>query len=93
MVQIPLVKGMLADKIWKAFLLGTVSAAIAAVATIEVRLSLEKKHMEKWPEWKKITATLFASFLITMASYLSMYLLFGWGGGLLVNQEVAPPFV
>ena len=83
MKPIPLVRGMLADRVWKAFLLGSIAAALTAVTTVEVRLHLEKKGFEDWDESRKAGVTLLAASSVTIFIYLTMYIVFGWGAGML----------
>ena len=83
MPDIPLFgTGLLATSVMKAFVVGSVTTAIATLATVEVRLKLEGEDFKDWSEMKKIAITLGASLTITLFTYLLMYVLFGYGGGM-----------
>jgi uncharacterized membrane protein YbhN (UPF0104 family) len=79
---------MKATTIWKAFFLGSLIMAIVSVASIETRKELEKLGwFNNKPEIIIALITFVISFLIGLTSYLIMYFLFGYGGGMIIQKR------
>ena len=79
---------MKATNIWKAFFLGSLIMAIVAVGSIETRKELEKLGWFKNKSEIIIALITFTiSFLIGLVSYLIMYFLFGFGGGMIIQKK------
>ena len=83
-----LISHMKATNIWKAFFLGALIMAIVAVGSIETRKGLENLGwLEDKSEIILAVITFAISFLIGLVSYLIMYFLFGFGGGMIIPKK------
>lgn len=86
--MIPLIKGFRADSYWKAFILGSLVASLVAVGAVETRQIIEKEdNMKNKPEYVKGLVTFGVAFLLAMIVYSLMYILFEYGGGMLVRNK------
>ena len=98
-----LVEGFYATSLLKAFLLNALALAIVAVGAIELRqlLSDEKSNAylffksfldgETLSEIQKGFIVFASSFVFSIITYIAMYFLFGYGGGLLSAKAALSP--
>ena len=77
----PLIDGFKADSFLKAFILNALSSSIIASVAITVKDRLDT--YTKYDINLKIILTFIITFFITLISFSFMYILFGFGGGML----------
>jgi hypothetical protein len=81
-----LISGMKATSIWKAFFLGSLIMALVSVGAIESRKVIENLGwFEDQHEIVKALGAFMVSFFVGIIAYLIMYVLFGYGEGMLVE--------
>lgn len=78
----PLIDGFKADTFLKAFILNALSSSIIASVAITVKDRLDT--YTKYDIELKIFLTFIITFFITLISFAIMYMLFGFGGGMMV---------
>jgi hypothetical protein len=89
--HVPLIRDFKATDFLKAFTLNALVAAVIAALTVETRLHLDTQgalwadSKETLAETTKLSVTLLTSFVVAFAVYHAMYVLFGYGGGMLIN--------
>jgi hypothetical protein len=78
----PLIKNFRANNVFNAFILAALFQTILLSLTF-----ISKDYVEKYQknEFWKWTISIIYIFLITIISYTVMYLVFGFGGGMLSN--------
>jgi hypothetical protein len=87
----PLIKGMKSTTIWKAFFLNALASTMIIFIAVTVKEKFDtfknKKDEEivRTTSFKSIGFTLIATFTATMIAYTLMYIIFGYGGGLMVS--------
>ena len=83
-----LISGFKATSIWKAFFLNSLILAIVAVGAVESKAYVEKLGWsEDQDEVVKALGTFLITFFVGLFSYLLMYYMFGFGGGMLVDVK------
>jgi ABC-type spermidine/putrescine transport system permease subunit I len=88
----PLISGMKSTSIWKAFILNAMASTLIIFIAVTVKEYFDtykdKKDQEivRTTTFKSISFTIAATFIATLIAYTTMYLIFGYGGGLLVNS-------
>ena len=88
MVNLPLIKGFLANTYWKAFVLGAFLQAFTASAAVEIRRALEdRKKVGQLSGGSKAGMTMVVSFLLSMLAFGIMYVGVGFGGGMLTTDN------
>lgn len=83
----PLIEGFKADSFTKAFILNALSSSIIASVAITVKDRLDK--YTKYDIELKIFLTFVITFFITLLSFSFMYILFGFGGGMMILKNVS----
>jgi hypothetical protein len=83
-----LIKHFHSTSIWKAFILNAMAASLTIFIAITVKSYLDKYDIEKEGDTSGLTiyksiVTLLVTFFTALLSYFIMYLLFGFGGGML----------
>ena len=78
----PLIDGFKANTFFKAFILNALSSSIIASVAITVKDRLDT--YTKYDINLKIFLTFIITFFITLISFSFMYMLFGFGGGMMV---------
>lgn len=78
----PLIKNFKANSVFNAFILAGIFQTILLSFTFTTRDLVDKYEVNEF--WKYIISILYI-FILTMLSYTIMYLLFGFGGGMLIN--------
>jgi len=78
----PLIKNFKANTVFKAFILAAVFQTILLSLTLSTRDLVKQRKIN--PMWEYLLSILYI-FIITIITYTSMYLLFGFGGGMLIN--------
>ena len=81
--MLPLIKNFKATTFKKAFILNAISSSIIASVAIMV-----KDRLDQYTEYHinvKIGLTFIITFFITLISFSIMYILFGFGGGMLAQ--------
>ena len=82
----PLIKTLRADKVWKAFILAAIFQTILLSLTL-VSKDVIDKHFEKGTTAAYIL-TIIEVAVVVIISYTVMYLMFGFGGGMLCTEGV-----
>lgn len=79
--------------LWKAFVLNSMVTSLVILIAITLKSNLDnyitvddKTSRRGVTNWYNTTITLLVTFCTTLISYLIMYLLFGFGGGMLVES-------
>ena len=80
----PLFRGFKSTNILRAFILNSVAIAIIAVFTVEIKQGLDSADTN-YNQHLKTFITFLSSLAIGLATYGLMWMLFGFGGGMLVN--------
>ena len=83
----PLIDGFKADTFLKAFILNALSSSIIASVAITVKDRLDT--YTKYDINLKIILTFIITFFITLISFSFMYMLFGFGGGMMILKNVS----
>ncbi len=98
-----LIEGMYATSFVKAFFLNALTLAIVAVGAIELRQTLNDDKSNAYlffnnllsgkamSEIQKGGIIFMSSFILSIFTYLMMYLIFGFGGGLLSAKAAFKP--
>ena len=81
----PLLKGFKSTSIFRAFILNSLAIAIIAVFTIEIKDTLDKNETNLNKNLR-IFITFLSSLAIGLTCYGMMWLIFGFGGGMLINN-------
>jgi len=79
----PLIRGFHATNIKKAFLLNAIAAALIASVAVIVKDRLDAKTKLVYTD--KFTVVLIITFISAIIVYNILYLVFGFGGGMLTN--------
>ena len=91
----PLVHGFRSTSIWRAFVLNSIATTLVIFIAVTVKGQLDtyKADQNEHDEditcrtnFTSIVATILATFLTSMAAYTLMYFVFGFGGGMLVDE-------
>ena len=98
-----LIQGMYATSFVKAFFLNALALALVSVGAIELRQTLSDDKSNTYlffnsllsgkamSEIQKGAIVFISSFILSIFTYLMMYLLFGFGGGLLSDKAAFEP--
>ena len=87
----PIIKGFKSTDIWKAFILNSLASTLIIFIAMSVKERYDhytdKKDQEinRTTNFKSIGLTIIATFFATMFAYSLMWIVFGYGGGLLIN--------
>ncbi len=94
----PIIHHFRASTFWKAFVLNSIAASLVIFIALTTKKNFDTFHVGNDDEYiidpKKIVQrtnfasiflTLASTFVTSMAAYTIMYVLFGFGGGLLAN--------
>ena len=96
---IPLTNKFRADSYFKAFLLNAIATALIATFAIELRLQLNEEHGNIYYyfnyilsetqiyEYQKLIIVFIITFLVAILVYQTMYILFEFGGGMMINDN------
>ena len=82
----PIIKNFRANKVWKAFILAAIFQTILLSLTL-VSKDVIDKHFEKGSTTAYIL-TIVEVAVVVIISYTVMYLIFGFGGGMLCTNGV-----
>lgn len=92
-----LVRNFKSTTVWKAFLLNSIVASFTIVISLVVKTQIDVLIEEKYKEdelpsstWQSVLATVAVAFSSAFFTYTLMYALFGFGGGMLVNDPPSP---
>jgi ABC-type spermidine/putrescine transport system permease subunit I len=86
-----LIKGMKSTSIFKAFFLNSIASTLIIFIAITVKERFDtfkdKKNNKivRSSSFKSIGLTILVTFISTMIAYTTMYIIFGYGGGLLAS--------
>jgi hypothetical protein len=86
----PIIEGIQSTTIWKAFLLNSITSTLIIFISITIKERFDQfKDKDNRPITRttnpsSILLTLSSAFITAMIAYTIMYLLFGFGGGMLV---------
>jgi succinate dehydrogenase hydrophobic anchor subunit len=78
----PLIKNFRANNVFNAFILAGLFQTILLSLTFSSRDIVQKYETNEFWKW---TISIVYIFIITIISYTVMYLVFGFGGGMLTN--------
>ena len=78
----PLIKNFKSNTIFNAFLLSAIFQTILLSLTLSTRDILKKYETNEFLKW---LFSIIYIFIITVLSYTIMYLVFDYGGGMLIN--------
>ena len=89
--KIPLIRDFFATTYFKAFVLNAIAAAFIAALSIEMRSYLDNISRKAKGGWNltdatKTTIVFISAFTIAMFVYACMYVLVGFGGGMLTDK-------
>uniref|UniRef100_A0A6C0LEJ4 Uncharacterized protein n=1 Tax=viral metagenome TaxID=1070528 RepID=A0A6C0LEJ4_9ZZZZ len=79
----PLIKNFRANNVFNAFILAALFQTILLSLTFSSRDLVKKYETNEFWRW---TISIIYIFIITIISYTVMYLVFGFGGGMLVKN-------
>ena len=88
----PLIQNFRSTNIWNAFILNSIAAALVIVISITIKdhfdtytinKNLEKNSIQRSTNFTSISLTILFTFLTSFLAYTIMYLVFGFGGGML----------
>ena len=87
-----LIKHFRSTTIWKAFLLNSLAATLVIFLAMTIKASLDtytnkndEHAVKQKSNVKSVVFTLLGTFAASMLAYGGMYLIFGYGGGMLAN--------
>lgn len=86
-----LIKGFKATSVWKAFILQSIASTIIIFIAVTLKAKYDKytdihgNEVYSSITWKSVIFTLFFTFAAALFAYTSMFWLFGFGGGMLVQ--------
>ena len=80
----PLIKNFRANTVFNAFILAGIFQAILLSFILSTQKIVDKSKMNDFLKW---FSSIMYIFLITIVSYTIMYLVFGFGGGMLSNSK------
>lgn len=80
----PLIKNFKANNVFNAFILAGIFQTILLSLILSTQRLVDKSEMSDFLKW---FSSVMYIFLITIISYTIMYLLFGFGGGMLSNNQ------
>lgn len=89
----PLIHGIRSTNIWRAFLLNSIVSTLVIFIAVTVKGKYDKltdkddNIIYRRSNYKSTILTLLVPFMASMAAYTFMYIMFGFGGGMLVNQQ------
>ena len=89
----PIFQNFKSTNIKNAFILNSISSTLIIFIAMSVKSKFDiytdsnNNHIYVKTNYKSILLTLLATFLSTLTSYLVMYILFGCGGGMLINNS------
>lgn len=70
----------------RAFILNAVAAALIALATVEIRLMLER-NKDMTNDFFNIIITLISAIIAALIIYWIMYFIVGFGGGMIADPQ------
>ena len=79
----PLIKNFRANNVFNAFILAGLFQTILLSLTFSSQELVKKYETNEFWRW---TISIFYIFIITIISYTVMYLIFGFGGGMLIKN-------
>lgn len=87
----PIFHNFKSTNVWKAFTLNSILSALVIFIAITIKEKFDiyvdnKNHVfTRKTTWEGVFFTLFLTFLASMLSYIFMYVMFGFGGGMLTQ--------
>ena len=88
----PLIHGWKSTNIWKSFLLNSLASALVIFIALTVKERYDtftdnkNEIISRTTNFKSIGLTILATCLASMIAYTLMYLVFGFGSGLLISD-------
>ena len=87
----PLIHHFTASTIWKAFVLNSVAASLVILIALTTQKEFDRYNQKDDKDGKTsagtsvmgLIVTLLATFVASMVAYTTMYVLFGFGGGMI----------
>ena len=91
-IKLPLYKNFFADTLIKAFVLNAIAVAVISALSIEIRSYLDTLDRDVQGGWylSDFTKTIIvftSAFLVAIIVYLLLYIVVGFGGGMLTNYK------
>ena len=99
-VHVPLIKGFYADSFINAFILNALAVAITAASSVELRRVLDDEKGNTYAffnsllrskalsELQKSSIVFIGSFIIALGTYILLYFILGFGGGMLTSIKI-----
>ena len=90
----PLIQNFRSTNIWKAFVLNSIVSTLIIFIAITIKTHFDvysrpkddrSKRVKVTTNVKSVVLTLGITFLSSMLAYTTLYLIFGFGGGMLTN--------
>lgn len=87
----PLIKGFTSTSIWKAFILNSLASTLVILIAVTVKERYDtftdnkNNKISRSTSTKSLVLTVIATFFATLFAYTVMYLIFGYGGGMLTG--------
>jgi uncharacterized membrane protein len=87
----PIIQNFRSTSLTKAFILNSITASITVVLAIAVKDGLDrftnynKNEEENKSDFSNIIITLIITYCVSMLTYIFMFYVFGFGGGMLSN--------
>jgi len=88
----PIIKGFKSTSVWKAFLLNSFASTLVIFIAVTVKerydtfTNKKNEEINRSTNFKSIGLTLIATFIASMVAYVFMWIVFGFGGGMLVDD-------
>ena len=81
----PILRHFKADDVWKAFVLNSISAALVIFVAISTKKEFDTSKIGGGPILSALF-TLLSTFVTSMVSFALMYVVFGFGIGMVINE-------
>jgi len=83
----PIFKGLRATSIFRAFILNAICIAIIAVFTVEIKDVIDQYENNIHSKSLRVFILFLLSLLVAIMSYGFMWMLFGFGGGMITSTK------
>ena len=95
--NVPLYKNFFADTFIKAFILNAISVAVISALSIEMRSYLDAVGRDAKGSWNlndptKTIIVFTSAFIVAIIVYILLYVIVGFGGGMLTSKKSVSHF-
>ena len=86
-----IIKGFKSTNVWNAFFLNSLASTLVIFIAMSVKerydhyTDIKNEEINRSTNFKSIGLTIIATFTASMFAYTVMWIVFGYGGGLLIN--------